>query len=360
MTGFKNVKKTEADLSTIIMNKDDNNKRPHAIALYSGGLDSNLAILLMLRQDIRVTALYFVHYFGSEPDKDDPSDTNPYRVAEKFGFELKVIHLGRKFIDIVVKPKHGRGGHMNPCVDCKILMLRQAKAYMEKIGADFIITGEVQGQRPFSQLKHQMDLVLRKSELGNKLLRPLCARLLPLTEPEQKGLVDREKLLDIQGRNRKRQIALAEEYGLDDYPTPAGGCLLTDAGYSNRLRDLLDNSKTFTPTDIRLLKYGRHFRLDEKARAVVGRNEKENLAIEQLIQPEHLLFEALEVGSPLTLLIGEASNNNIETAALLTARYSSAKNETKVKILVKKNNEELTKLTVNPVDDFDPGLKAIT
>lgn len=342
------------------MDNKDTQKRPHAIALYSGGLDSNLAVLLMLRQNIRVTALYFVHDFGGQPDPDDPSDANPYRLAEKFGFELEVIHLGKKFIDIVVNPRHGRGGHMNPCVDCKILMLRLAKAYMEKVGADFIVTGEVQGQRPFSQLKHQMELVRRKSEIGDKLLRPLCARLLPPTEPERTGLVNRERLLDIQGRNRKRQMTLAEEFGLDDYPTPAGGCLLTDEGYSNRLKDLLAHCEAFTPNDIRLLKYGRHFRLDDRTRAIVGRNEKENIALSRLIQPEHLVFDAVEAGSPLTLLVGDDNEANIKTAALLTARYSSAKNNPVVKIQILKNNKEIKVLTVNPVEDFNPELKAIT
>ena len=342
------------------MHEEASHNRPHAIALYSGGLDSNLAVLLMLRQNIRVTALYFVHDFGGEPDPNDPSETNPYRLAEKFGFELEVIHLGKKFIDIVVEPKHGRGGHMNPCVDCKILMLREAKTYMEKVGADFIVTGEVQGQRPFSQLKHQMNLVLRKSELGDKLLRPLCARLLPPTEPEREGLVDRDKLLDIQGRNRKRQISLAGEFGLDDYPTPAGGCLLTDEGYSNRLKDLMQYCENFTPNDIRLLKYGRHFRLDANTRAVVGRNERENNALAQLVQPGYLVFDAVEAGSPLTLLIGDTGGENVVTAALLTARYSSAKNEKAVKIQVRQNDKEIRILTVNPVDDIDPDLKAIT
>ncbi|MBN1210959.1 MAG: hypothetical protein JXA92_00130 [candidate division Zixibacteria bacterium] len=334
--------------------------RAHAIALYSGGLDSTLAILLLLKQNIKVTALFFAHNFGFIPDPDDPSETNPYTVAQRFGFELEVIHLGSKFIDIVLKPQHGRGAHMNPCVDCKILMLREAAAYLEKVGADFIVTGEVLGQRPFSQLKNQMNLILKKSGLNGKLLRPLCAQLLPSTDPELSGLVDREQLLDIQGRGRKRQIMLAEEYGLEDYPTPAGGCLLTDQGFSNRLKDLIEHSEELSPDNIDLLKVGRHFRIDKDTKVVVGRNEAENERLEKLLRPHHLLLDVNDIASPLALLSGPASDANLQTAALLTARYCSARNRSSVKVTAYQNGKVFREVTVNPTADFDHTLKAIT
>lgn len=342
------------------MTDQEKKYRPHAIALYSGGLDSTLAILLMLKQDIKVTALFFVHNFGYVPDPDDPSETNPYTVAKKFGFDLEVIHLGEKFIDIVLEPKHGWGAHMNPCVDCKILMMREAAVYMEKVSADFVVTGEVMGQRPFSQLKNQMNLVLKKSGLKGKLLRPLCAQLLLPTEPELSGLVDREQLLDIQGRGRKRQIMLAEEYGLEDYPTPAGGCLLTDKGFSNRLKDLIEHSDDLSPDNIDLLKVGRHFRIDKDTKVVVGRNEKENERLEKLVRPHHLLFDVNDIASPLALLVGPATDDNLQTAALLTARYCTARNKKTVKVTAFQNGELFREVTVNPAVDFDHTLKAIT
>jgi tRNA-specific 2-thiouridylase len=342
------------------MTKKEKKYRAHAVALYSGGLDSTLAILLMLKQNIRVTALFFVHNFGYTPNPEDSSETNPYVVARKFGFDLEVIHLGQKFVDIVLEPQHGRGAHMNPCVDCKILMMREAAAYMEKTGADFVVTGEVLGQRPFSQLKNQMNLVLKKSGLKGKLLRPLCAHHFPPTEPELSGLVDREQLLDIQGRSRKRQMMLAEEYGLEDYPTPAGGCLLTDKGFSNRLKDLIEHTREFTPDDIDLLKVGRHFRIDKNTKIVVGRNEQENERLEKLAGPQHLLFDVIDIASPLAILDGPATEENLQTAALLTARYCSARNKSSVRVMATRDGEIFRELTVNPAVDFDHTLKAIT
>ncbi|MDD3732674.1 MAG: tRNA 4-thiouridine(8) synthase ThiI [candidate division Zixibacteria bacterium] len=342
------------------MNKNNQPKyRAHAIALYSGGLDSILAILLMLRQNIKVTALYFVHYFGKVADPKNPDKSTPYNIAQKFGFKLEVVHLGQKFIDIVLEPQYGRGAHMNPCVDCKIMMLREAKTYMEEIGADFVITGEVIGQRPFSQLKNQMNLVLRKSGLNDKLLRPLCAKHLPPTEPELNGLVDREQLLDIKGRGRKQQIRLAGEFGLTDFPTPAGGCLLTDKGFSNRLKDLIEYHRNFTPNDIELLKIGRHFRIDNQTRIIVGRNEKENLILQKLAQPHHFLCDAPDIASPLSVLIGPASETNFNTVAGLTIRYSSARNKAAIKVVISLNGNLVRELTVAPASSFDYNLKAI-
>ena len=197
-------------------------RKAHAIALFSGGLDSALAILLLLRQNIEVTALTFMTHFGCDATTDRSScGSNPYPMAEKFGFGVKLMHLGQKFVDIVENPKFGRGANMNVCIDCRILMINEAARYMRMIGADFIVTGEVMGQRPMSQRKPTMALVAKQVDLGGRLLRPLSAKLLPPTLAEQQGLVDRSKLEGISGRSRKRQMELAREFGLDDYPSPA-------------------------------------------------------------------------------------------------------------------------------------------
>lgn len=251
-------------------------RRPHCIALFSGGLDSALAILLMLRQNIEVTALTFMTHFGCDLGDRASCGSNPYPLAEQFGFRVKLMHLGQRFVDIVQNPQHGRGSQMNVCVDCRLLMLEEAKNYMELVGADFIITGEVKGQRPFSQVKDRMDLIVRKSGLEGRLLRPLCAGILPPTEMERNGMVDREMLESISGRSRKRQYELAAEFGLEDYPSIGHGCLLVNEGYSNRLRDLLAHTEQITFDDLNLLQVGRHFRLDAAAKAVVGRNAEEN------------------------------------------------------------------------------------
>ena len=307
-------------------------KKPHCIALFSGGLDSALAILLMLKQDIEVTALTFMTHFGCDLGDRSSCGGNPYPAAEKFGFNVKLMHLGQKFVDIVEKPKFGRGKNMNVCVDCRILMLSEAREYMELIGADFVITGEVLGQRPFSQLKDKLHLTLREARLEGKLLRPLSAKMLEPTEAELSGLVDREQLEAITGRSRKRQLELASEFGLEDYPTPASGCLLTDEGYSNRLRDLLAHADRLTFEDLNLLRIGRHFRLDANTKLIVGRNERDNKMLMAYRKPEHIHLEVLGFGSPVTLLIGNASDDNLRKAAMITARYSSRRSESEVDV----------------------------
>ena len=313
---------------------DNPKKHPHAIALFSGGLDSVLAILLLLKQDIKVTALTFLTHFGCDLGDRSSCGSDPYQVAEKFGFSVKLMHLGEKFVDIVRDPKFGWGKNMNPCIDCRILMLNEAREFMEMSGAVFIVTGEVMGQRPMSQLKDKLFLTIKETGLQGKLLRPLSAKLLPPTDAELNGMVDRELLEGISGRGRKRQMEMAEEFGLDDYPSPASGCLLTDAAYSGRLRDLLSHSKQITFDDINLLRAGRHFRLNPQTKLVVGRYESDNKLIASCAQPEHIRLEAVEVGSPLTLLIGDSNEESIEKAAAITARYSAARKESQVEITV--------------------------
>jgi len=324
--------------------------RAHGIGLFSGGLDSTLAVLLLLEQNIKVTALTFLNHFGCEITDRTGCTQNPDSIASKFGFELKAVHLGQKFIDLVKDPPHGYGKNMNPCIDCRILMLREAREYMEMVGADFVFTGEVLGQRPMSQHRAQLNLITRRSGLDDKLLRPLSARLLDPTAPEKEGLVERDKLEKIAGRSRKRQMELAEKYGLDDYPNPAAGCLLTDVGYSRRLKDLLDHRPDIDVEDINLLRVGRHFRLDDATKVVVGRNKGENEKISSFRGKHHWIFEARGAGSPLTLFDGKPNSRNIELAARITARYCDAKNEDSVEVAYDDGESEHT-ITVAPLDN---------
>lgn len=314
-------------------------QKGHAIALFSGGLDSALAILLVLRQNIKVTALTFMTHFGCDITDKSSCSSDPYPMSEKFGFTVKMVHLGHQFIDIVKNPKFGHGKNMNPCIDCRILMLREAAKLMEIIKADFIITGEVLGQRPLSQRRPQMNLVLNETGLKGKLVRPLSAKLLAPSDPEISGMLDREKLEAISGRSRKRQIQMADEYGLEDYPSPAGGCLLTDPAYSQRLRDLISHTEHIDFDDLNLLKVGRHFRMDDKNKFIVGRNEEENDKIEKYRKKDEWIFEALGTGSPLTLLKGELDDESISMAASLTARYCDLKRSDSVEITYYRNGD---------------------
>jgi hypothetical protein len=324
-------------------------KRPHAVALFSGGLDSALAILMMLQQDIEVTALTFLTHFGCDIRDRSSCSADPYPVAEKFKFNVRLVHLGEQFIRIVQKPKYGYGRNMNPCVDCRILMLKEAKRYMNLVGADFIITGEVLGQRPKSQYRNMMRAVERDSGLEGYLLRPLSAKLLDPTVPEQKGLVKRELLGELNGRSRKPQIALAEKYGLEDYPSPAAGCLLTDVSYSNRLRDLMQHTDQIDFNDLNLLRVGRHFRLDENTKVIIGRREDENLKIRRYAKPGHILLEALGIGSPTGVYISNNGDGRIKEAAALTARYCDNKNDDEVEISVINEGDGRT-FRVRPAD----------
>jgi tRNA-uridine 2-sulfurtransferase len=275
-----------------------------AVALYSGGLDSALAILQMMKHGVDVEAITFMTHFGCDATDSSSCGSDPFPAAEKFGFKVKLAHLGEKFLEIVRNPRFGHGKNMNPCIDCRLLMISEANQYLKMAGGDFIITGEVLGQRPMSQRRYSIDLVARECGLGGRLVRPLSGQLLPPTLPEKEGLIKREWLLNIEGRSRKRQIELAREFGLTDYPNPASGCLLTDKRYSDRLRDLLNSKPDVNFNDLNLLKVGRHYRLDQKTKIVVGRDEAENNIIQSLCLEKDLLFEAIEYNSPLGLLRG--------------------------------------------------------
>ncbi|MFH1686226.1 MAG: hypothetical protein ABIE70_01735 [bacterium] len=339
-------------------NPPKGDKRGHAIALFSGGLDSTLAILLVLQQDIEVTAITFMTHFGCDLSDRSGCGSNPYPMAERFGFNVKLMHLGQKFVDIVREPRFGHGKNMNPCTDCRILMLSEAKELMEMSGADFIVTGEVMGQRPMSQVKDKLNLTLKQTGLQGKVLRPLSAQLLPATEAELSGLIDRDKLERISGRSRKRQMELAAQFGVDDYRSPASGCLLTDPGYSRRLKDLMSHEKLTKFEDLNLLRVGRHFRLDDQTKVIVGRNEADNRQIAAQVASHHVKLEAVDIGSPITILVGNLSDENIRKAAQLTARYSAAKADSEVEVTVTQSGE-LRTITVAPAEAEEIGASPI-
>ncbi len=292
-----------------------------AVALLSGGLDSTLSVLVMLRQGIDVTAVTFLTHFGCEIADRSSCSSDPSSNARKFGFDVKLCHLADKFIAVVKNPKYGRGRNMNPCMDCRVLMLREAKELMGLIGADFIITGEVLGQRPMTQRRETLPFIDRQAGLEGYVLRPLSARLLKPTIPELEGIVERERLYGMHGRGRKPQMALAKELGLTDYPAPAGGCLLTEPNYSYRLRELLRRNPNPTVNDLHLLRVGRHFSLTD-ALLIVGRDKAENDRLEALALDGDCLLRADCIGTPIGLLRGNLNEEDILKAASITVRYS--------------------------------------
>ena len=292
-----------------------------AIALLSGGLDSTLALKLILDQGIEVEALSFVTPFCTCNRK---GRCEARHVAEGFDIPCRTVPITEEFFRVIRRPKYGYGSGMNPCLDCRILMFTRAKERMEEIGAAFVFTGEVLGQRPMSQHRRAMGIIDRESGLADRVLRPLSAKLFAPTMPERQGIVQREELLAIQGRSRQIQIARADHHGIADYPCPAGGCRLTEPGFARRIRDLVEHHSDFDLNDVNLLKLGRHFRLSPGARTIVGRREEENRRIRVLARPGDLLFEVQSWSSPLTLLRGEAGGGEIRQAAAITARYSDA------------------------------------
>lgn len=320
-----------------------------ALALLSGGLDSTLAIRVIQQQGIEVIALNFVTVF-CRCTSHGSCKLEAVKVSEKFGIPIKVINTTERFLELVKKPKFGYGKNMNPCIDCRINIFRIAGEYMREIGADFIITGEVLGQRPMSQRKEAMKIIDKEANLTGLVLRPLCAKHLEPTIPEKMGIVDREQLLHIRGRSRKDQIQLADVFQIKDYPCSAGGCLLTDPEFAHRMRDLV-NSCDADVNDVNLLKAGRHFRLDPNTKAIVGRNEEDNIRIESLSQEGDLLLSLVDMPGPLTLLHGTVTEENIYLGARITARYGKLSDLPSLKVSVRqaKNDTPQRFIEVTPI-----------
>lgn len=332
-----------------------------ALGLISGGLDSTLAARLLIEQGIEVRGVYFSTGFCiSDPSRPDRSGrqyaSNLCREALKVGhdlkFAVKVADVSREYLDIVTNPRWGYGKNANPCVDCRIMMLNKAKELMSEVGAQFVFTGEVVGQRPMTQHRPTLRQMERESSLEGFLLRPLCAKNLTETEVERRGWVDRSLLKGFSGRSRKPQIALAEEFGLLNYPQPAGGCCyLTDPSYGRKFFDFLNHlepGREVSPEDFILMKVGRHLRISDDLKVIVGRDEGENDFLENY-REGHWALTALGVVGPLALLDGRVDETGLEKAARAVARYCDGRDWPSVDVECEKNGTRTVK-TVEPMD----------
>jgi len=312
------------------------------IGLFSGGLDSILAFKLIAQQGIEVLGITFeTPFFGAAKART---------TARRIGLNLAVIDFTAEHLAMLHSPRYGYGRNMNPCIDCHTLMLKVAGRRMEEEGADFLFTGEVLGQRPMSQGRQMLQVVAKNAGYPERILRPLSARLLDETAPEREGKVDRSALLDLQGRGRKPQMELAARYGIDFYPPPAGGCLLTDPMFTRRLRDLFARHPGHTVRDIELLKVGRHFLLDESTKAVVGRNAMDNATIEKLAAAGDALLRISRFPGPTVLVPGGGDEAARLMAARLCIRYSDAPRDSEalVNCLCKGSATELVARGLTP------------
>ena len=298
-------------------------KKKKVVALLSGGLDSQLAVKMMQKQGFEVSAVAIKTPF-CDFDCGRGCGFEIRGRADDLGVDLKTVYLGEEYIRMLKGPKHGFGAGMNPCIDCRAMMFEAAKERMAEIGAEFVISGEVLGQRPMSQHGPALRTIERESGLEGKIVRPLSAALLPPTDPERDGLIRREDLGMIRGRRRKDQLGMAKEYGIEDPPNAGGGCLLTDPAFGRRAKDLFAHTPDPTVNDIDLLKVGRHFRLDASAKLVVGRDHGENQVIGALALPGDVLLEVRDHVGPTSLLRGPGAAAHEGTAAAVTVRYSDA------------------------------------
>jgi tRNA-specific 2-thiouridylase len=324
-----------------------------AIALISGGLDSLLAARCIQGQGITVLPLHFkIPFCHYDRDMSDKTQALSVLVKNNLGLELKQVDISNEFLSLLDNPRYGFGSNMNPCIDCKILMLAKAKELMAELGASFVVTGEVLGQRPMSQHRHALQLIEKKSGLEGLLLRPLSAKRLTETIPEKECWVDRSKLLDFSGRVRRPQIELAESLHLENYPNASGGCLLTDPEFAKRLKDLMEHSE-LTIDAIELLRYGRHFRLGSKTKLVVGRNEKEDIALDkQAKDNDYLFYPSQETAGPTSLGKGELTEELIRLSCEITCRYCDLNGNNSVNIVYKRfGEEENITLNVSPIKE---------
>jgi tRNA-specific 2-thiouridylase len=308
-----------------------------ALCVFSGGLDSMLAAGLIRAQGVDVLALFFeTPFFSSKKAR---------KSARHMDLPFRVVDITECHLEVVKRPKHGYGGNMNPCIDCHTLMFRIAGEMLEQQGASFVLTGEVLGQRPMSQNRRSLSLIASESGLGGLLLRPLCAKHLPPTIPEEQGWVKRDLLMAFQGRSRKPQMELARELSISEYPAPAGGCLLTDMVFSRRLKDLLSSSADPDLREIELLKVGRHFRVHAHAKVVAGRNQMENEMIRTLYRDKDFMLTSVSMPGPTVLLVGNDLDGSLEFAKSLTAAYSDSRDADIADIRVVGRGKEKTVMT---------------
>ncbi len=339
-------------------------KQPKAVALISGGLDSMLAVKVLQEQGVHVEGINFYTGFCVEGhthairkhDQKKEKRNNALWVAEQLGIKLHIIDVIEEYKEVLTNPQYGYGANLNPCLDCKSFMVKKAREWMDEHGFDFIFTGEVVGQRPMSQRKETMPIVAKQCGSDERLLRPLCAKLLPETLPEREGWVDREKLLDFNGRSRKPQIALAAQFGFDEYAQPAGGCcFLTDEAYSTKLGDLWKQrgSKNYDLDDIMLLKVGRHIRPHDHFKVIIGREEGENNFMNGY-RKQFTHMHATSHHGPLALIDGNVSRDDLTLAAQIVARFSQGRDASSVQIEVtEKGNDTPFTLDVTPLRNDD-------
>ena len=338
-------------------------KQRKAVALISGGLDSMLAVRLMQEQGIHVEGINFFTGFCVEGhthairkrDQAKPKRNNALWVAEQLGIKLHIVDVIEPYKDVVLNPKHGYGANLNPCLDCKCFMVGRALKWMQEHDFDFIITGEVVGQRPMSQRADTMPIVQDESGAGDRLVRPLCAKHLPPTLPEREGWIDRDKLLGLSGRNRKPQIALARQYGFDDFASPAGGCcFLTDENYAHKLSDLWQarHTREYDLDDIMLLKVGRHLRPRPNFKMIIGREEGENKFLEGY-RKQFVHLRSVSHTGPLVLIDGEINEDDLNLAAQVTARYGHGKSADQVEVEAVFPDGHSQQLRVTPLSAAD-------
>ena len=312
-------------------------KKKKVVALLSGGLDSQLAIKMMQEQGFDVSAVAIKTPF-CDFDCGRGCGFEIRERADDLDVNLKTVYLGDEYIEMLKHPKHGIGAGFNPCIDCRSMMFDAAKKHMEEIGAEFIISGEVLGQRPMSQHAPALKTIEKESDLVGKIVRPLSAALLPETDPEKDGLIKRENLGMISGRTRRNQLDMAEKYGIENPPNAGGGCLLTEPHFGIKAKDLFSHTKNPTINDIDLLKIGRHFRLDEETKFIVGRNTDENEMIKAISLPGDILLEAKDFVGPVSILRGSNSKKHIKFASSITLRYSDAPDDEQAIVSIRDND----------------------
>ena len=313
-----------------------------ALALLSGGLDSTLAIKVVMDQGVKVEAINFISPFCTCSPKGNGCHISK-KVAQNLGISLHIENISRAYLSIIKSPLYGYGKNLNPCIDCRIFMFTKAGEIMKRKGASFIITGEVLGERPMSQRRDAMNIIERDTGLKGLILRPLSAKLLPPTIPEKEGLIDRNKLLTIQGRSRKPQLGLAKQWNIYEYACPAGGCLLTDPIFARKLKDLMNEKKNFNLNDIHLLKIGRHFRLSENSKAIVGRNEHENKKLMTFGEEGDWVIQKSGLTGPITLVRGNVNDKTKQLAASITATYGQGRKLDSVRMKSRKIPENREK-----------------
>jgi len=326
-------------------------KKGRALSLLSGGLDSLLATRLIMDQGIEVVGLHFITpFFGYQKKGQEARYREQWRALH--GIDTRIIDVSDEYLRILRNPRYGYGKNFNPCVDCKIFIFSRARDMMVEEKADFLVSGEVLGQRPMSQRRDTMRIVERDSGTEGFLLRPLCARFMKPTRAELEGVVDREKLLGITGRGRKPQMELAERMGIRHYPAPAGGCLLTDPEMAARIRKFFNQSPQATVNEILLLQVGRHFHLSEDVHLVVGRREEENEKLMELSREGDTLLRVHGIPGPLGLLRGRTDAEGLRLAGSILARYSKARDQERVEVDYGKGGEAFSgRLFVTPAGE---------